>query len=212
ENANGVYDEGVDTVTDTETIEQTFTVKDNVAPVFDDVADLPDNITISSCDALPTAPTLTATDNCSTTTVTLVQTVNPRDASGTFYTVVRVWTAKDACDNETTHTQTITVNVPIVTEDDGFGPIDGKNGSTDLGNVLTNDLLSCGVPSVADVTLKVGGTEVTTPVSFPGAVGVQLRTDGTVSVAPSTPAGTYTLDYTICEIANPLNCSSVATV
>jgi hypothetical protein len=32
-----------------------------------------------------------------------------------------------------------------------------------------------------------------------------VNTDGTVSVDPNTPAGTYTVQYTICEVLNPDN-------
>ena len=35
-----------------------------------------------------------------------------------------------------------------------------------------------------------------------------MNADGTVSVAPNTPVGTYTIDYTICEVANPSNCDT----
>ena len=36
-----------------------------------------------------------------------------------------------------------------------------------------------------------------------------LNPDGTITVAPGTPAGTYTVEYTICEENNPDNCASV---
>jgi trimeric autotransporter adhesin len=35
-----------------------------------------------------------------------------------------------------------------------------------------------------------------------------VNPDGSVSVAPNTPAGTYTVDYTICENLNPTNCDT----
>ena len=62
-------------------------------------------------------------------------------------------------------------------------------------NVLTNDTLN-GVAIVpADVTI----TPVTTgPLT--------VNADGTVTVAPGTPAGPYTVTYTVCEILNPANC------
>ena len=33
-------------------------------------------------------------------------------------------------------------------------------------------------------------------------------TTGSVSVVPGSPAGTYTFDYTICELLNPTNCAT----
>ncbi|MGV7107707.1 gliding motility-associated C-terminal domain-containing protein, partial [Flavobacterium sp. U410] len=35
-----------------------------------------------------------------------------------------------------------------------------------------------------------------------------LNPDGTVSVDPSATLGTYTLEYQICEVANPTNCDT----
>ncbi len=35
-----------------------------------------------------------------------------------------------------------------------------------------------------------------------------VNADGTVSVAPNTAAGTYTIEYTICEVDNPTNCDT----
>ncbi|NRT13567.1 PKD domain-containing protein, partial [Flavobacterium sp. 14A] len=35
-----------------------------------------------------------------------------------------------------------------------------------------------------------------------------VNTDGTVTVAPNTPAGDYTVQYTICEVLNPDNCDT----
>jgi gliding motility-associated-like protein len=48
----------------------------------------------------------------------------------------------------------------------------------------------------AEITL----TGVTVPTGF------TLNANGTITIAPSTPAGTYTLTYQICEQLNPTNC------
>ncbi|MFV8380054.1 gliding motility-associated C-terminal domain-containing protein, partial [Flavobacterium sp. LB3R33] len=64
-------------------------------------------------------------------------------------------------------------------------------------NVLTNDTLN-GLPvNPADVVLS----------STPNGP-LAINTDGTVTVAPNTPAGTYTINYTICEVLNPTNCDT----
>jgi hypothetical protein len=60
------------------------------------------------CDAVPTAETLTANDNCGSATVTFNETTTAGTCDNE-YTLVRTWTATDVCGNETTHTQTITV-------------------------------------------------------------------------------------------------------
>uniref|UniRef100_UPI0035160174 HYR-like domain-containing protein n=1 Tax=uncultured Winogradskyella sp. TaxID=395353 RepID=UPI0035160174 len=84
---------------------QTITVQDTVAPTFNET--LPTDVTVE-CDAVPTAETLTASDNCGTATVDFNETTTP-GACDNEYTLTRTWTATDACGNETVHTQTITV-------------------------------------------------------------------------------------------------------
>ena len=84
---------------------QTITVQDTTAPTF--VEALPADATVE-CDAVPTAETLTATDNCGDATVTYNEVRTDGDCPSN-YTLERTWTATDACGNETAHTQTITV-------------------------------------------------------------------------------------------------------
>uniref|UniRef100_UPI0025C0F193 gliding motility-associated C-terminal domain-containing protein n=1 Tax=Flavobacterium sp. UBA6135 TaxID=1946553 RepID=UPI0025C0F193 len=84
---------------------QTITVEDTTAPLF--VGDLPQDITVE-CDAIPGAVTLTATDNCSTATVTFTKTEDNYTCDGS-YIITRYWTAVDSCGNTTIHTQVITV-------------------------------------------------------------------------------------------------------
>src|SRR5690606_33346563 len=83
---------------------QTITVVDNTDPVF---VKAPADVTVE-CDAIPDPATVTATDNCDATPeVTYVETSNTVvDGCGT---IVRTWTATDACGNSVDHVQTITV-------------------------------------------------------------------------------------------------------
>ncbi|MCT4630120.1 gliding motility-associated C-terminal domain-containing protein, partial [Winogradskyella sp.] len=85
--------------------DQTITVVDTTAPTFNET--LPSDITVE-CDAVPTAETLTASDNCGDATVTLNETTTDGTCDNE-YTLTRTWTAADACGNETVHTQIITV-------------------------------------------------------------------------------------------------------
>ncbi|MRG44417.1 T9SS type B sorting domain-containing protein [Chitinophaga sp. SYP-B3965] len=90
------------------TITQVINVRDTTAPIFDAVA--PADTTVN-CDAVPTQPTITATDNCSTTpniAVTMNE-VRTNGACPNTYTLTRTWTARDECGNDTTLTQVITV-------------------------------------------------------------------------------------------------------
>ena len=107
--------------------------------------------------------------------------------------------------------QTITVNYPpadpyciarptftIVANDDTAGPINGISGGTNVINVYTNDTLNNSAVNPSDVTL-------TTVTPDPKGA-LTLNPDGSVNVAPNTPAGTYTLTYQICENADSGNC------
>ncbi|MFV5703894.1 gliding motility-associated C-terminal domain-containing protein, partial [Flavobacterium sp. XS2P12] len=78
---------------------------DETAPTF--IETLPENVTVQ-CSNVPTAATLTATDNCSDATVTYEQTTTPGLCAGA-YTLTRIWTATDSCGLTTTHTQIVTV-------------------------------------------------------------------------------------------------------
>jgi hypothetical protein len=84
----------------TATASQTITVQDVAAPTFTNV---PVNLTLTCGQAVPTAVTPTATDLCDANpVVTIVQT------TPTATTIVRTWTATDACGNTASTSQTIT--------------------------------------------------------------------------------------------------------
>ncbi len=86
----------------TATATQTINVIDTTDPVL---AGVPSDATVE-CDAIPSAPTVTATDNCSTgLTVNYSETIG----TGCPYTITRTWTATDDCGNTATATQTINV-------------------------------------------------------------------------------------------------------
>ncbi|MHC0443430.1 HYR-like domain-containing protein, partial [Flavobacterium sp. 3-210] len=88
----------------------------------------------------------------------------------------------------------------ILANDDTAGPINGTTGGTNVINVYTNDTLNGSPVNPSDVTL----TTVT-----PDPTGVlTLNPDGSITVAPNTPAGTYTLTYQICENADFGNCDT----
>ncbi len=85
---------------------QIISTADTTAPEFVETA-LPEDITIE-CDAVPTAETLTATDNCGDATVE-VSDVKINGNCSSNYVITRTWTATDACGLTRTHVQTITV-------------------------------------------------------------------------------------------------------
>ncbi|WP_175454788.1 T9SS type B sorting domain-containing protein [Lutibacter oricola] len=100
---------------------------------------------------------------------------------------------------------TVEVEAPVIdaVDDAPASPVNGLEGEVGVVNVFDNDTLN-GAPVVpSDVTL--------TLVTADPEGALTLNGDGTVDVAPGTPAGTYELDYEICEVLNPTNCS-IATV
>ena len=112
--------------------------------------------------------------------------------------------------NYATATATVKVFVPAVVTpttieavNDGVTTITSTTGGT-TPNVLTNDKLN-GVPnpSISSVTLT---WNTATPTGF------TLNPNGTISVAPNTPAGTHTISYTICAVASPTVCSTASIV
>jgi uncharacterized repeat protein (TIGR01451 family) len=89
----------------------------------------------------------------------------------------------------------------IEASDDSASGIDGVSGAANVFNILGNDSLGASVPTPSQVTVS-----VTAPAMNPG---VTLDTvSGNVSVAAGTPAGTYAIDYRICETLNPTNCAT----
>ncbi|MEJ2791765.1 MULTISPECIES: isopeptide-forming domain-containing fimbrial protein, partial [unclassified Pseudoxanthomonas] len=93
----------------------------------------------------------------------------------------------------------VTTPVSVIDAVDDTSPsISGSTGGT-TPSVLVNDTLNSQPVDPSDVTL--------TPGTSPNP-GLTMNPDGTITVAPGTPAGTYTYPYQICEVLNPTNCDS----
>ncbi|OXA92650.1 gliding motility-associated C-terminal domain-containing protein [Flavobacterium hydatis] len=101
------------------------------------------------------------------------------------------------CDTTTATVVVATTVIHANGDDYTATPINEKDGGT-TPNVLDNDTLN-GLPVIAS---EVNLTGVTVPTGF------TLNTDGTITVAPNTPAGNYTIIYSICEKLNPTNCDT----
>ena len=97
-----------------------------------------------------------------------------------------------------TATVTVIVAPKLEAKNDDLGTLGGLAGGTTTKSVFENDLKGTTPINPSDVNLTWG-----TPPS-----GITTNNDGTLTVAPNTPAGTYTVSYTICEKANPTNCST----
>ncbi len=89
---------------------QQIQVEDTVAPTF--VGTLPTDISIEKGTPIPAQTTLTATDTCSTVTVTPSK--EEEKINGKLSKVIYQWLAKDACGNTATHTQVITITPKVI--------------------------------------------------------------------------------------------------
>ena len=151
---------------------------------------------------------LTLADVILTSTPTEELTINEDGtvsiASGTptgNYTIE--YTICDTSDATNCDTATVTVEVvqgtPNVIDamDDVYSATVGQDGVIADSNVLSNDTLNGEPLTLADVILTSTPTDE-----------LSINEDGTVSVNPGIMAGTYTINYTICDVLNVDNCDT----
>ena len=102
-------------------------------------------------------------------------------------------------------TKTVLSKAPIVAVDDTAPNVNGLAGNPSVFKVTDNDTLA-GQPVVV---IPSSASTVVLPITVLTPVPPELTfnaTTGRVSVAPGTPAGTYSFSYRICEKLNPVNC------
>ncbi|WP_127140989.1 gliding motility-associated C-terminal domain-containing protein [Flagellimonas marinaquae] len=112
------------------------------------------------------------------------------------------YTICDVLDVDNCDTATVTVEV-MQGEDNVIDAVDDSynagigGGLIPDSNVLLNDTLNDTTVSLSDVILTSTPTNQLT-----------VNEDGTITVSPGTQPGTYTIEYTICEVGNPDNCDT----
>ncbi|NDP27593.1 MAG: VWA domain-containing protein, partial [Flavobacterium sp.] len=188
----------IDACGNTSTAYQTIRSKDITAPVITTCSPIQTVGANASCQAL--VPDFTkniiATDSC-TAFESLLITQSP--AAGTIAssgTTTIIITVKDACGNQSTCETKLIITNFIVANDDAGNSVNGYTGGISFTNVLSNDLLDCKTVKPEDVTT-----------SFVSSTNPGITLNGTnVIVAAGTPAGDYTLVYSICDKLNPTNC------
>ena len=158
------------------------------------------------------AASVTVQPTCATTTGTIVFTTQSGveySIDGTTYQSSATFTGvtagsytikvRSTTDNTCTATgAAVMLYDPICAITDTLGPINGYTGAT-TSSVLANDTLNGVIVIPSQVIL----TGLTVP------TGLTLNADGTITIAPQTPAGTYNVIYRICETLNPTNCDTV---
>ncbi|RZJ33518.1 MAG: hypothetical protein EOO51_13610, partial [Flavobacterium sp.] len=138
---------------------QTITVQDTTPPVL---GPLPGTTTVSCTVGAPSFATPTATDNCSEVTLTSQKYTTPGQCAGS-YTVLKIWTAVDACGNTATTSQTI-----IVT--DNVAPvIDPLPGPTTISCTDTPQFAVATATDVCESTISLTYVDVTTPDGCPNS-------------------------------------------
>jgi len=181
-------------------VDDTYTVETGVSGVIPD-SNVLDNDTLNGEPVLPTDVVLTSTP---TEELTINEdgsvSVAPGTADGT-YTID--YTICEAANTDNCDSGTVTIQVGpdmdnvLDAVDDTYTVETGVSGVIPDSNVLDNDTLNGDPVLPTDVVLTSTPTDELT-----------INEDGSVSVAPGTADGTYTIDYTICEAANTDNCDS----
>ena len=189
----------------TATTSQVITVMDVTPPTFD--APIPANISVS-CDAVPTAATITASDNCGTASVTYTET----RADGlclSSYVLTRTWIATDLCGNQAVPA------VQVINVSDTTGPtIDGTLQNVVVGTcdnipvapqlTFIDNCSTVGTPVFTEVIDNPTGSttyDIIRTWTVADACGNESVFTQTVNVTPN-PAFTVTVQgYAICNDA-----------
>jgi CshA-type fibril repeat protein len=101
--------------------------------------------------------------------------------------------------NDNSETSNVTVPAPsVVATTDTPSVLPGTN----TPSVILNDTIN-GTQAV--IGTSSGQVTLTSTPNGP----LTMNADGTITVAANTLAGSYPITYTICEVSNPTNCSSV---
>ncbi|MBT8257526.1 MAG: gliding motility-associated C-terminal domain-containing protein [Bacteroidia bacterium] len=186
-------------------VTQLLTFDDTEAPTL--VGPLND-VTVN-CDAIPPAPILTFTDNC-TSTLSVSFTETDTNMNNTVdYVITRVWVVTDDCGNSNTYTQTVDVIITncLVSACNSCGPLDDTTPPTasdpadivvscssaipppDV-NVVTDEADNCVPPVVEFVSETVVVTcfeQVTRVYSVTDECGNQILVSHTITVDDTTP-------------------------
>lgn len=140
----------------------------------------------------------TSPEYAGATTDILSLTDVPSEFNGYLYRVIL--TNGDACIT-TSGTASLSVDNVIQAVDDDFSAVVIVHGDGGIaGDVTVNDLLNGAAVNDTDVTITITDND--------GVTGALINASGILTIPAVTPEGTYTLTYSICEVANPANCST----
>jgi len=117
-----------------------------------------------------------------------------------YYTII-----DRANNNQTSSAKAIIKVVSFVAQQDEYSMTNTKDREQKTPSVITNDEMDGKKPPVI-------GTDVTLTPGTPSHPNLQMNPDGTITIAPNTPDGVYTYDYTICRVSNPTDCKTTQAI
>jgi len=117
-----------------------------------------------------------------------------------YYTII-----DRANSNQTSSAKAIIKVVSFVAQQDEYSMTNTKDREQKTPSVITNDEMDGKKPPVI-------GTDVTLTPGTPSHPNLQMNPDGTITIAPNTPDGTYTYEYTICRVSAPGDCKTAKAI
>jgi hypothetical protein len=176
-------------------VSRTVIVQDTMAPVL---SANPANASYECLASVPSAPTLTASDNCDGTVAVTFTETQSNPGTSCHNKIARTWSAKDTHGNTTNYTQTITVN-------DDTHPTVAPVGASSMTAVCMSTFVDPG----ATATDNCGGNPtITTNVSI-----LVSNVWQAVPAVNTSVAGTYQITYTATDsCGNASSCQRTVTV
>jgi hypothetical protein len=156
------------------TFTQTITVNDAQAPVFSQPFP-PVELSLSCGEAIPTAVTLTATDNCGVVDIEFSEMDLPGAGSNGGNLIVRTWTASDVCGNATNFIQMISSGACLCASISGPTLITSGQSSTLTASGGTSYLWSTGA-NTPSINVSTAGTYSVTATDASGCTGTASAT------------------------------------
>ena len=143
-------------------------------------------------------------------TNTGVVTIPANTPAGTYTITYKECETLNLSSNCRTATAEIKVGTPTITVTPETLTVTPSTATQTIPNILNNDKIG----GTVTPTVGVGGN-VTLTVTNPNTPGKKPTLDpntGEVTIPGNTPAGTYTITYSYCEVLNPTNCTGTQTL
>ena len=139
-----------------------------------------------------------------------VVTIPANTPAGTYTITYKECETLNLSSNCKTATAEIKVGTPTITVTPETLTVTPSTATQTIPNILNNDKIG----GTVTPTVGVGGN-VTLTVTNPNIPGKKPTLDpntGEVTIPGNTPAGTYTITYSYCEVLNPTNCTGTQTL